>query len=235
MNNSQSILPNLFESLERSRISYVVLRGFYNLPYIYSNDIDFGVLKDDVDNFIDILISTGEKYSYILDIRDLRLDVLKLRLSSTKDTIDIDIWSSFNYAGLIYINNNIIINGYKYHNNIKVLKPENELVLSYLKELLHMSRLRQDKVLGLKEKLNSPYRNPFENYFSPALVDKFVSSIEHEEFDLIYLAMCAKISLLKNNISSRGIWTTLCSIINFTIVRLNRRKLIKKMENSFST
>ncbi len=233
MSHSESILPYLFLKLELSKICYVVLRGFENLPNAYSNDIDFGVLKNDLDDFIAIIISIGEEYSYTLNIKDIRLDVLKLRLISKADSIDIDIWSTFNYAGLVYMNHYVIIHDYKYHNSIKVLKPENELALSYLKELLHMGRLRQDKVLGLKQKLSSPYRTPFEQYFPPALVDQFISSIEHEEFDLKYLAMIARLSLLKKNISIRGIWPTIFSVIAFVIVRLNRIYLIRKKEEQY--
>jgi len=225
-----NILPYFFQKLELENVNYAVLRGFENLPESYSNDIDFGVLKKNLPLFIKIIKSIAERYSYILKLRDLRLDVLKLSLSSNNDNIDIDIWSSFNYVGLYYLDYENILNDYTYYNGFKILKPENELALSYLKELLHMNRLREDKVKKLQKKLDSPFQIPLQEYFTLPLIDEFISSIKLEQFKLDNLAKKSKMVLLKKNILKRGLWRTILSVFKFIIVRLNRRNKIKKME-----
>lgn len=228
--NYSTILLSLFQTLEENNSQYVVLRGFEKLPKSYSNDIDFGVLKEDLPLFIKTVEKIGLIYLYELKVRDLRLDVLKLSLNSTVDNIDIDIWSSFNYAGLSYLDHENILKNYSYHNNIKVLKPENELALSYLKELLHMNRIREEKVLGLQNKLKSPYHIPLNVYFPNRLIEEFISSIEEEEFKLKVLSTKAKIILLVRNIEKNGFRRTVFSIYRFIRIRILRNSLVKKTQ-----
>ena len=232
---SKTLLKELFSKLNNENINYVVLRGFEKLPDQYTNDIDFGLLRQDGEKFTQALKSVAYLFNYKLIIRDLRLDVRKLSFSNGSSTIDIDVWFSFNYAGLYYLNSLRIITDYKTYNDIRVLKPENELSLSFLKELLHMSRLRKDKIGGLQNKLDSPYTSPLSVYFTSSDINEFILNIQNSTFDLKKISRRAKLRLLFTNANKHGVLCVLWMITYFHFVKYTRffsKRLIQKQLDS---
>lgn len=224
-----SILGVLFASFETQNIQYAVLRGYESLPEAFSNDIDFGVQKKHLDVFITTLKEVGKRFDLEFEVRDVRLDVMKLSLVNAVQQIDIDIWSTFNYAGLHYVDASILSDTI-YYNGIKIIKPEDELAISFLKEMLHMNRIRKDKIHILKDKLKEPVEKAFLKYFTQKNYLKFIEAIRQEQFDIAGLSKVAKINLIFSNFKIYGVYATLMNVVHFFTIKWRRTNIMSKLE-----
>ncbi len=184
----KEILLQLFKNLNANDVTYGVLRGYENLPEEVYNDIDFGVSKSQINLFFHIVEETLEGFE-LKEVHYLRKDVLYQKYfynSKTNRHLHIDVWCEFSYKGLRYLNFDSALNSNIYYKNIRVLNNSYEVSLSFLKEFLHMGKLRQDKATLLGEKLSkaSNKLNPVKSYFSESSHNFFIKSIQTRLFEL---------------------------------------------------
>ena len=151
MNLIRNFLPLFFKELNYNKVEYLILRGYEKLPNDFENDIDFFVNKDSLESFYRIIYRFS-KYSHFVIKKDVvRQGLIKIQLDfSDNSVLKIDLFFEFRYAGLLYIDEKIMYNNRVSYNDITIANYEYEFYTSILKELLHNSRIRKDKIEKLK-------------------------------------------------------------------------------------
>jgi hypothetical protein len=206
-------------TLEKNQVQYCVLRGFEGLPENFSNDIDIGIHPENKVEFFKTLMEFQQSYGVKIALIDSRLDFLKTTITFQNQKFHFDFWFGFNYAGLIYMDICSILQDYTLHHTIKVLSVENEVSLSFLKELLHNAALREDKADILKLKMNKCNFESFANFFSNNLKEAFRDAILNEKFELNSLAFKTKKELILINLSKLGLIETSFKLILFFLYK----------------
>ena len=146
--------------------------------------------------------------------------------------IKIDVWWQFNYLGLEYLAINKMLNSRKlYKNIIYVPSIEYEFALSYLKELLHNSWIRTDKIEVLTLKMKDKSHVPFNKYFNKNIIDDFFISVKIKKFKLKRLSFRAKFSILVKNTSSNGLFYVLKNIYCYFKIRFLYRNEYNNLIN----
>lgn len=212
------IAVDIFKSFNKKNIRYTVLRGYQNLPF-YSNDIDIGINQSDAHKALKIIKDLVKENGGSFQVEKIRLGVSRNLIQTKKETLKLDIWFDINYAGLRYVDCENLYKHREESNGIWILRPDYELAISYLKELLHNSKIRKEKVDTLKEKLSLHTPDAFDDFFPRRITSKFIKSITGNNYKLKNLSIQAKIYLLFSNIQNRGIITTAKSLIRFYKIR----------------
>ena len=213
-------LFNTFISiLQDNNVRYCILRGYEFLPNRYSNDIDFGIHPNDKKEFFKSISVFKISQDIELIIRDSRFEVLKISIKKKKTLIDLDFWFGLNYVGLNYMDIKIMIDNFRTFNDLKVLSVENELSLSFLKEILHCSWLRIDKIDILTKKLEQSREECLVEYFSNSLRKQFVNAILERKFNLHKLSRKAKLWLLFYHLAPARVITLFINFFKFVLYR----------------
>lgn len=222
---------SIIEQFEKNKMNYAILRGYENLPYSYSNDLDFCV-ESDLDILKNCLAKIASLNNLKIKIRDSRFEVIKLTFYKEHIKIDLDFWFGFNFVGLYYLNISDILQKSKEHNGFKILDVNDELSLSFLKELLHMKRLRKDKASLLNKKLELCDFDLFATYFNKKLRNEFIYSIKNNNYRLNSLSKKAKKDLLKQNLKLYSFIPMLKNIFKFIYFRLfpNQNPIVKEIK-----
>lgn len=202
-------LKDLFRVLDENNVDYLVLRGYQNLPEKYSHDIDFSVINEnELTSFFNVLHNLSEKYNYSIKRDVVRVGLLKVFLRFGNEILKIDVFSSFSYGGLEYINIDDLHNSKrKLPSNISIPSLNYELAISLLKEILHNSRIRKDKVNLLRSQFDKrTFDQPFKKYFSKKNIENLTESLFLGE-KLVFKKMSIqfKFSLILKNINLYGI------------------------------
>ncbi|MDB9846672.1 hypothetical protein OAC46_00555 [Flavobacteriaceae bacterium] len=216
-------LKDLFKMLEEDNVDYLVLRGYQNLPEKYSHDIDFSVINEnELTTFFNVLHNLSNKYNYSITRDVVRVGLLKVFLHFGNEILKIDVFCSFSYGGLEYINIDDLHNSKrKSPTNISIPSLNYELAISLLKEILHNSRIRKDKVSLLRSQYEKKtFDQPFKNYFSNKNIKNLSYSLFLEE-KLMFknLSLSFKLSLILNNIKIFGIIANSSRIFYFFWVK----------------
>ena len=221
MELNYNFLNKLFTVLNASEIEYCILRGYEGLPNEVSNDVDFGVSKDSLTSFFDLLIFLSKEYGYSINISLIRDSVIKMSLSNIDGTsLMIDVWWNFNLLGLRYTCISRLLKSKEmYNNSFYVPSKEHEFALSFLKELLHNNWIRKDKIELLKSKITQDYYLPFHDYFSISIVDEFVHSVMSNKHKITFISLKAKIQLVYHNIRRHGIIKVIINVKSFFMIK----------------
>ena len=216
-------LKDLFKMLEKDNVDYLVLRGYQNLPEKYSHDIDFSVINEnELTAFFNVLHNLSDKYNYSITRDVVRVGLLKVFLHFGNEILKIDVFCSFSYGGLEYINIDDLHNSKrKSPTNISIPSLNYELAISLLKELLHNSRIRKDKVSLLRSQFEKrTFDQPFKKYFSNKNIKNLSDSLFlGEKLYFKKLSLCFKLSLLLKNIKIYGIIVISSKVFHFFWVK----------------
>ena len=216
-------LKDLFNSLKKDKVNYLVLRGYQDLPEKYSHDIDFSVINEsELTSFFNVIHVLSKKYNYSISRDVVRVGLLKIFLHFGTEILKIDVFCSFSYGGLEYFNIEDLHNSKRNSpSNISIPCLSYELSISLLKELLHNSRIRKDKVTLLRYQYNKKtFDKPFKKYFSNNNIVNLSNSLFLGE-KLIFkkLALSFKLTLISKNIKIYGILVTFSNIFHFFFVK----------------
>jgi hypothetical protein len=217
--NSKKIFLALIEKFHYYEIDYCVLRGYVDLPDNYHNDIDLGIDPYAKDLFFEILKKIKIDLKLNILLIDTRFEVLKTKFSLNNSDVFFDFWFDFNYIGVKYVDIKKVLERAIFYNDFKIASYKDEIEISFLKELLHMKRLRADKVLNLQNKICKS-TDVFADFFCPSMAKKFNYAIRKKMFKLNKLSNKAKRHLLIFNIKSFGFLNTSRKIITFLIYRI---------------
>lgn len=221
-------LSDLFETLEKDSVNYLVLRGYQELPEKVSHDIDFSVKNEyELNLFFKVLHKLSKKYNYTISRDVVRLGLLKVFLHFGNEILKIDVFCSFGYAGLEYMNSIELHNTKrKLPSGIWVPALNYELAISLLKEILHNSRIRKDKVSLLRSQYNKKtFKKPFCNYFSNNNIKDLSDSLFLGE-KLVFkrVSLNFRVVLFLTNIEHRGILKTFSSTFDFLWIKYKKQE-----------
>ena len=218
--------------LNKHKVNYVVLRGYENLPDSYSNDLDFGIHPSNKNNFFLALVEYKALHNVKIKINLSRYEVLKLKFLYGNEEIDFDFWFDINYCGLEYISVSEVVKKAISYKNFMIPNAENELTISFLKELLHMKRLREDKVIWLTRKVEESNLDFFAAFFSTKTKEQIIKVIKDRKFDLREFSSKTKIELLKYHLKNRSLKNTILKITSFVYLRFrnNKNPLVLKLK-----
>lgn len=216
-------LKTLFISLERDKVRYLVLRGYQNLPESFSHDIDLSVIdEEELSSFFNVLNNLSKKFGFKI-VRDvIRVGLLKVQLIFDDGILKIDVFCSFQYAGLEYINSiDLHRTERKTCSGINVPGLNYELAISLLKEILHNSRIRKDKVDLLRSQYDElTFNEPLKKYFSNNNIKQLSESLfSHEKLVFKKVSRNFRFVLLLKNLKYNGIIKTFIKILSFFVVK----------------
>lgn len=147
----KNFLPAFFIDLNKNNVEYLILRGYENLPNDFQNDIDFFVNKDNLEIFYYTISRFSKEYKFNVYKDVVRQGLIKIQLKFSDNSIlKIDVFFEFRYAGQLYIDEKNMYTNRVSYNHITIANYEYEFYTSILKELLHNSRIRKDKIEKLK-------------------------------------------------------------------------------------
>ena len=156
-------------------------------------------------------------------------------INDLAETIKIDVWWQFNYIGMEYINIDKMLNSRKfYKNTFFIASNEYEFSLSYLKELLHNSIIRDDKIEILNQKMIDNSHIPFNQYFNKKIIGDFFTSVKTRKLKLRMLSFRAKISILLKNIFNHGLFYVSKNVYLFLQIKYFNKNKYSFLINSLN-
>ena len=228
-------LKDLFFMLEKDNVDYLVLRGYQNLPERYSYDIDFSVISEnELTAFFNVLHNLSEKYNYSITRDVVRVGLLKVFLHFGNEILRIDVFCSFSYGGLEYTNIDDLHNSKrKSPTNISIPSLNYELAISLLKEILHNSRIRKDKISLLRNQYNkTTFNQPFMKYFSKKNIDNIsISLFSNDKFIFRKVAFSCRFNLFFMNIKLKGLFSVLYNIMYYALIKYYYKSKYDKIIN----
>lgn len=214
----RGFLKELFLELDNKRVDYLVLRGYELLPDSFNNDIDFSVRDEyQLMKFFKVLHGLSNTYEFIVRRDAVRFGLLKVVLQFDRDILKIDVFHSFQYAGLIYMDIEMLHKSKRrLTNGIAVPSLNFELAISIMKEILHNARIRSDKIQLLRRQYDeNTFCEPF-MYLSKSVISE-LSIVLFLDGQMLYkmLGNKARISLLALNVRRFGVIQTFLRVVVF--------------------
>lgn len=216
-------LVDLFTTLNEEKVEYVVLRGYDDLPEVYYHDIDFGVLNSEsLSGFFKVIDQLSRQYEFKILRDEIRQGLIKVVLEFEDSTLKLDIFIEFRYAGLEYINNEILHSRKRMlDSGIFVPALDFEVAISLLKEFLHNSRIRIDKSALLRDQFDeNVFANPFKEYFTIGTIENFREALFTVD-NYLFLKICnrARYDLIKFNIQKFGFIRVIFNVFHFFFIK----------------
>lgn len=219
---SEYLVRDLFLACNQAEITYAVLRGYEGLPQVIGNDIDLGVSEDHLEHFLALLRSVASQHEYGCEVDLYRQNVLKMHLVRSADgtVVKVDVWWGFKYRGLEYMDiGDLLSSRQRYGDLFFVPLAQHEVALSFLKELLHMKRIRSDKISLLRAKQNAQFDEPFKRFFRPTLTSRFHKALNGDAGSVPLLSWISVLDLGLSNAEAYGLIRVLGSVVECLAIR----------------
>lgn len=187
MKTESFFLKAFFDRLNENKIMYAVLRNYHNLPdSCGGSDIDLWVKAEDYNYFIiclnDVAIACdGVLSSYCADAMCPRL-IYQAPGWGVQFDVHLGVAQ---YKGVAYMSNSIIENNIIEHNGIKVLAPEIDGFISFLKEILNNKKCKELYCVtasNLARTLDEKIVKGYLTAFSETVQEEIVSHLKKQEF-----------------------------------------------------
>lgn len=232
MNVIKKFLPSLFIDLNKNKIEYLILRGYEKLPYDFENDIDFFVKRDHLEIFYNTISRFSNKYQFIVYKDEVRQGLIKIQLKfSDSSILKIDLFFEFRYAGQLYIDEKNMYKKSISFNNINIVNYEYEFYTSILKELLHNSRIRKDKleklrIIYFKISDNNIFYDNILKIENIKLINKLLFSYRYIDYDL---SKKIKKDILIYNLKNFGFLRCFFNFISFFYIKYFHQNVYDKV------
>ena len=222
MNLIRNFLPLFFNELNNNKVEYLILRGYEKLPNDFENDIDFFVNKENLESFYGTVYRFSKDSHFVIKKDLVRQGLIKIQLDfSDNMVLKIDLFFEFRYAGLLYIDEKLMYKNRISYNGITIANFEYEFYTSILKELLHNSRIRKDKIEKLKILFSKINRNNllYDNIVKKTnieLINKLLFSYNYTDK---YLAMILRKDILIYNFKKFRFFGCCVNIFTFFYIK----------------
>ena len=222
------IIKEFFDELNRIRIVYSVLRGYEELPYDFSNDIDLYVKPEHLDSVIEIFERvTTQTNSSIVDFNS-KFEFLSVTVVEKDRVIKFDIWTGFKYRGFEYLSNDVVEENIEEFNGISVLNKNAECLLTTSKEILHTGTLVKRKKNKLIAKVGNSW-TPGSHLKTQGLHEYTEIILYENDYKKIRnLRILGFAKIIRRNISAYGL-LTLLSCLNFLKYHFKSKKTISQI------
>lgn len=185
--NDNPITIQLFKKMNSNNIAYCVLRNYVHLPsHTGSSDLDLWVKCSDYPRFMEILSEVCKECSaYLVSYKKDRL-CPQFTLCACLFGLQIDMHIGIaNHKGVAYFDEKIIANSIFDHNGIKVLAPEADGLMCFLKELLNNKQCKTEyceKAHQAIATMSSIEAEQYLNAFSPTVRKKIINVLRCIDF-----------------------------------------------------
>lgn len=185
--NDNPITIRLFEKMNSRGIVYCVLRNYEYLPlHTGSSDLDMWVKSSDYPRFVDILNEVCKECSaYLVSYKDDRL-CPQFTLCAYLSGLQIDMYIGLaNHKGVAYFDENIIASNTLDYNGIKVLAPEADGLMCFLKETLNNKQCKAKYCKKAHQAIARVDNAEVEQYleaFSPTVRNKIINVLRNNDF-----------------------------------------------------
>ena len=177
----------LFNELNRQEIEYAVLRNYQQLPdSCGGSDLDIWVAEKDYNRFMSIIEVLAKECAGVLAsyIPDDTCPRLIFQAVGWGIQMDVHIGVA-QHRGVPYINNTIIESHIIEHNGVKVLAPEIDGLISFLKEVLNNKECKDEycvQAANLIERLSPQCIEQYLQAFSKYAREKIVNVLRNRDF-----------------------------------------------------
>ncbi len=204
---------------------FIVLRGYEHLPYGYINDLDIFIPIERVSEFFFSISKYNGTYCD-LQIVVSRLGLIKCTLILDKDIILLDILYGFFYVGLSYQDTKLLVFNSSIHKSglFHIPSLSCEIRISLLKEILHNSRVREDKASYFLMMLPSCRRNIPVKYFNSCNIDSIENAISKGNYFFYYMSILIRIKLFIHNFKTEPFNTIKNIYLFFYIKYISKNK-----------
>lgn len=188
MIRADMFLHRLFNSLNLNQINYAVLRNYQLLPEsVGGSDLDIWVKKTDYERFLGVVSNTvqeckGGLASYLPDETCPRL---VYQAPGWGIQFDVHIGVA-QHKGVPYMDNSLIESHIIDYNGVKVLTPEIDGLISFLKEVLNNKKCREQYCIQAAELIRSLSQEEIDCYlkaFSKSVRVIIVSVLTRMDFN----------------------------------------------------
>lgn len=185
--NDNPITIRLFKKLNSCDIPYCVLRNYEHLPlHTGSSDLDMWIKSSDYPRFMKILSEVCKECSaYLVSYKNDRL-CPQFTVCTYYSGLQIDMHIGLaNHKGVAYFDENIIANNTLDHNGIKVLAPEADGLMCFLKETLNNKQCKAEYCEKARQAIVGMSNTEVEQYlkaFSPTVRKKIIDVLRNADF-----------------------------------------------------
>lgn len=217
-------LKYLFRELHQRGLIYVLLRGYENITAHWNieTDLDFAVAREHLQSFLMILFDVAQRQRYENVQVLFRPGVLGLLFvdNESKQKVPIDIWYEFRYVGFEYLDvNNLLIKRRQLESGIYIPSCEYEVAALLLKELLHVGKISDEKLLSARKKIDSRFGGPFERFFHDEISNELAVSVQRGVGEVSILRKKALLACMSKNVCHFGILKVLSRTIEYILAR----------------
>lgn len=185
--NENCFLTKWFDALHKRGINYAILRNYQCLPNSCGgSDIDLWVKKSDYSAFLHVTCKIAKECGGMLvsKINDTTCPRLVFLSISWGIQLDVHIGVA-QHRGVVYMNNSIIEGHIEDYNGIKVLAPEIDSMISFLKEILNNKKCKDAYCLNASELVCNLSREEIDDYlsaFSQNIREKIVDLLQRRDY-----------------------------------------------------
>lgn len=187
MKTESFFLNSFFDRLNENNIKYAVLRNYLSLPdSCGGSDIDLWVKVEDYDQFkicLDevALACHGFLSSYCADEMCPRL-IYQAPGWGVQFDVHLGVAQ---YKGVAYMNNSIIENNITEYNGIKVLAPEIDGLISFLKEILNNKKCKESYCISASHLVTTLEKKNLREYlkaFSESVQNNIIYCLKNKDY-----------------------------------------------------
>lgn len=174
--------------LTKLNVNYCVLRNYEHLPlHTGGSDLDMWVSPEDYPRFLEILGDVCQACdAHLVSYKDDKL-CPQFTLCAYLSGLQIDMHIGLaNHKGVAYFDESIIGHHILEHNGIKVLAPEADGLICFLKEMLNNKRCKTEYCEKARRAIAQVSDTEAEQYlkaFSPAVRTKILGVLRNADFE----------------------------------------------------
>lgn len=205
-----SLLIPFFRELKINNIRYCILRGYEDLPQKTRYDVDIAIDESSLSLVLFILDNAAKESGWSLINSVLKNGFCRIILyhpDYEKITLPIDLMWKYQYRGISYSNNEIILNDTQQYNSLNVAHAGYESAISFIGKMIigkgrKISSEKRIRIQKLAIEDKQRFISVLSFYFQKETINKLLKAIQIGDWEG---AFSLRWKLIKESISKTGI------------------------------